>query len=454
MRSSTRAELSVVAAGASCACVLACGLRGPSAVVLMLVGLAGSLLAAHHVRASASVPRSLWPTVAALTVLAVVAGPIASHDLWSYSSYGRMVSHYGVDPYRAVPAMFPHDVVYPVVGWRNTPSGYGPLFTTFSAALTWVAGDSLLAVRLGFQVLAAGSVLWCLTVLARRRRRAALTLVALQPFVWISLVNGGHNDAIVGAILLAAVLAFDRDRIGRCAGFVVLAVLVKLTAVFVVVPLVGMLIVRRRFRDAAGFAVLPLVVLLGGQLLLPGSLTNASTATRGIITRASIWRPLHLFTGVSAATVAMTVIVVLVGWVAWRHRRDTTAARAAGTSLSVLGMLSSYTLPWYLFLGTPALAFSGDLVMLGIVSTRATLMAASYQTQGTGGVLEMFDASAAVASAVLVAAFIWRASMRSERTSMRSERELRQLPPRPTRPGASIQRPSGPGRPELDPVEL
>ncbi|MCZ7629191.1 MAG: hypothetical protein M5U19_09060 [Microthrixaceae bacterium] len=118
-------------------------------------------------------------------------GPIASHDLWSYAFYGRMLSEYGVDPYNSVPAMFPHDVVYPVVGWRHTPAGYGPLFTAFSALLTWIAGDSLPVLRIGFQLLAASAVLWCLWVLARGRHVAALTLVALQPFVWISLVSRG-----------------------------------------------------------------------------------------------------------------------------------------------------------------------------------------------------------------------------------------------------------------------
>lgn len=416
MHVSTRAELSVLVAGASSFLVLVLALRGPLSVVLMCIGLLASFVAAHAVRSSGAIPRSLWPTVVVLALTAVVAGPISSHDLWSYSFYGRMVSQYGVDPYHSVPAMFPHDVVYPVVGWRQTPSGYGPLFTAFSGLLTWVAGDSLLAMRLGFQLLAAGAVLWSLTVLARARQSAALTLVALQPFVWISLVNGGHNDAIVAAALLAAVVAFDRDRIVRSAVLVAVAVSIKLTAVFIVVPLVVMLIARRRGKDSLILAGIPAAVLIACGLFVAGSLGNASSETRGIITRASVWRPVQMVTGLPASTVTMVATgatLALVAWIAWVHIRDSRAPRAAGSALSAFGMVSSYTFPWYLFLGVPTLALSGDLVLLAIVSARATLMAASYQLGASARVDTPMGWVSMVSTVLLVSAFIWRVGYRS-----------------------------------------
>jgi len=46
-------------------------------------------------------------------------------------------------------------------------------------------------------------------------------------------------------------------------------------------------------------------------------------------------------------------------------------------------MTSSYTLPWYLLWGVPALAISGDLTVLSVVVTRGSLMAASYQLKGS-----------------------------------------------------------------------
>lgn len=411
MSCSTRAESSVLVAGLSSVVVLAFALKGPLSVGLMCIGLIASLVAAHAARASGEAPRLLWPTIAVLALTAVAVGPVTSHDLWSYAFYGRMLSEYGVDPYNSVPAMFPHDVVYPVVGWRHTPAGYGPLFTAFSALFTWVAGDSLPVLRVGFQLFAAGAVLWCLWVLARARHTAALTLVALQPFVWISLVNGGHNDGIVAAVLLAAVVCFDRDRIVRCAVLVAVAVSIKLTAVFVVVPLVVMSIARRRLRDAAMLALIPGAVLAGSGLLVDGSLDNASAETRRIITRASTWRPLQLSIDVEPTTVTMmatAATLALVLWIAWIHRRDAKAPRATGSALSAFGMVSSYTYPWYLFLGLPTLALSGDLVLLAIVSARATLMAAGYQFGRSDPATSPIGRLSMVTTVLLVVAFIGR----------------------------------------------
>jgi len=386
MAPDSRAELCVVGAAAPSAAVLIMGLNGPGAAALTVSALVLSLLAARAVVETGRTPRALWPAVLVLGVLAVTRGPIGSHDLWSYSFYGRMVTEYRVDPYRAVPAMFPHDVVYPVVGWRHTPSGYGPLFTFYSAATTALAGGSKLVMRLGFQLVAAGAVTWCLWVLSRARRHAALTLVALQPFIWVSVVNGGHNDAILAAVLLAAVIAFDRHHTARTAALVGVAALVKMSAIFVVVPLVVLLLARRRWRDAATMAVVPLGGLVAGELVAPGSLANASSASRGIVSRASVWRPVSLVSGIGGVQITLLAtgfVAVLIVAISWRHRNDVGASVSAGGSLSVFGMASSYTLPWYLVWGVPALALSGDLAVLSVVVARGSLMAASYQLKGS-----------------------------------------------------------------------
>jgi len=405
----------VLAAAAPSAAVLVLGLNGALAALCTVASLAGSLVAVRTVRSAERAPRLLWAAVLTLAVLAVVRAPIGSHDLWSYAFYGRMVSHHGADPYTAVPASFPRDVVYPVVGWRDTPSGYGPLFTAYSAGVTRLAGESLLVMRLGFQLLAMGSVLWCLRVLARSGQVATLTLVALQPFVWVSVVNGGHNDAIMAATLLSAVVAFRRERIGIASALVGVATLIKLSAVILVVPLVAVLLVQRRWRAAAMTAGGPLLALVASAGVAPGAITNASAATRDIVSRASVWRPIQLITGLpSTAITAMSMvgIVVLVGCLAWWHRRDRDCTTQAGASLAAFGMAASYTLPWYLMWGLPILALSGEVAITSIVASRGSLMLASYQL-GPGPVVQNLAAFAVstVAPWVLLVFFV-RVAMR------------------------------------------
>lgn len=411
----------MVAAVAPSAAVLVLGLNGSVAALCTVAGLIGSLVAARMFSSAQRAPRSLWPAVLILAVLAVARAPIGSHDLWSYAFYGRMVSHHGVDPYTAVPASFPHDVVYPVVGWRDTPSGYGPLFTAYSAGVTRVAGESLLAMRLGFQLLAAGAVLWCLGVLSRSGQVATLVLVALQPFVWVSVVNGGHNDAVTAALLLASVVAVRRDRIGVATLVGVAAVLVKIPAVIFFVPVGVALVLQRRWRAAGTLGAGALVSLGASWFIAPVSITNASVATRNIVSRASVWRPVRVLTGMSSPAItaaAMVAVVVVVGCIVWTRRRDRDLATSTGSSLAAFGMTASYTLPWYLLWGLPIVALSGDVALASIVAARGSLMQASYQL-GPGPVeqdLARFAVST-IAAWVLMVLFVRRSIRRPTPTA-------------------------------------
>jgi hypothetical protein len=119
--------------------------------------------------------------------------------------YGRMVATHHVSPYTHIPAEFPSDPALARVapGWRDAPSLYGPGFTVLSAGIMTGAGTSGLAARVGFQAVAAAAVLAMGSVLIRRRvPGAALAAVLLNPLVLVWVVNGGHNDAVVGLLLL------------------------------------------------------------------------------------------------------------------------------------------------------------------------------------------------------------------------------------------------------------
>lgn len=377
----------IVAAAAPTVASLAFGATGVLAVALTLTGLCGSVAAARAVRDGVATPPVLWWAVAAVAVIAVVRSPIGSHDLWSYAFYGRMWSHYGVNPYNAVPAQFSHDVLDPLVRWRHTPSGYGPLFTLYSAGATRVAGNSVVAMRLFFQGAAAVSVLGCLGVLHRARHTRTLVLVALAPFVWVALVNGGHNDALVAAGVLAAVVAFDKERWLLAGVLVAVAGMIKLPGLFVAVPFVAVLLTRRRWRDAAVLAAGPAIAVVACLLLLPASLENASGATSDRISRASIWRPVQLLTGAQAPMLtafSVALVLAVIALIVWTRRRDSDVSLSAGSSLAAFGFGASYTLTWYQFWGLPAIALSGDLAATTILATRGSLMQASYQLTGSG----------------------------------------------------------------------
>src|SRR4051794_5550014 len=222
-----------------------------------------------------------------------VAPPAESHGVFSYAMNGRILEHYGDSPYTHAPADYPHDPLVAQVGagWRYTKSLYGPAFTAVSAGIASVAGTSLLANRLGFQLLAAVCVLALLVLLYRRTRDPlVVALVGCNPVVLIEVVNTGRNDALVGLALLGGILLAGRRRLVAAAVVVALGASVKIA----LVAALGALLVwtwRRHGRriaaaaaTAAG-AVLAVPYVIAGGIRALRPVANASNR----MSRASMW---------------------------------------------------------------------------------------------------------------------------------------------------------------------
>ncbi|MGH2719881.1 MAG: hypothetical protein ACRDJU_15080 [Actinomycetota bacterium] len=158
----------------------------------------------------------LWSSIG-LLIVAVVIAPLASDDVWSYAMYGHMVIHYHANPYTTSPLNFSGDVWFwrVSVWWQDTKSVYGPVFTGISAAGMLVAGNSALVARLFFQLVTAGAIAGALALLDRRGAEpGALAFLGLSPFIIIDVVNGAHNDALVGLTALVAVVMLARPLPG------------------------------------------------------------------------------------------------------------------------------------------------------------------------------------------------------------------------------------------------
>ena len=105
--------------------------------------------------------------------------------------------------------------------WRDTTTVYGPAFTLASEPLAPVAGDSRDAAAWIFKALAAAGAArraLCSPARLARRRALALALVGWNPVLAVHLAGGGHNDALVGALVLAAWRSSAARRARRSAG--------------------------------------------------------------------------------------------------------------------------------------------------------------------------------------------------------------------------------------------
>jgi hypothetical protein len=203
--------LVAVAAGAAFLVLQPVDSRALDVVLVVVAGVAG-YRAVYDPRVTV---RHAVAAIGVLVALAVVQPPVASHDVWSYLSYGRMVSVHHASPYTHVPADFPHDPFFHLVGhtWRHTPSMYGPAFAAVAGAAAWFSGSSVLVGRLCFQLLSAGALGAILLLVWRRTRHpGALLAVGLNPVLVLFTVHEGHNDVLLGLAILGAVLLAERER--------------------------------------------------------------------------------------------------------------------------------------------------------------------------------------------------------------------------------------------------
>ncbi len=160
--------------------------------------------------------------VAVAIQLAPLGAPLLlSSDAWTYWAYGRIATKHGADPYEKSPSSFPSDPAFPWVGsgWRSTTSVYGPGFTLASEPLALAAGASHSAAAWIYKTLAALAALAAaaLATVLSPRRAFACAFVGWNPLVALDFAGGGHNDAWMAALVLAA-LALGAAGRRRLAG--------------------------------------------------------------------------------------------------------------------------------------------------------------------------------------------------------------------------------------------
>jgi hypothetical protein len=185
-------------------------------VFLVLIVVAFVLYAAALVTLrSRTGPLVFVAAVAMAIQLVPLGGPLLlSRDVYSYWAYGRIVAIHDGNPFRSAPVRFPDDPATRVARWRRETSVYGPAFTFASGAIADAARRSAELAALLFRVVAAlaGVATTLLAIVIARRKAFAAAFVGWNPLVALSFAGGGHNDAWMLALLLAALALVARRR--------------------------------------------------------------------------------------------------------------------------------------------------------------------------------------------------------------------------------------------------
>jgi uncharacterized membrane protein len=327
--------------------------------------------------------------VLVLHVVFLLAPPLFSADVFGYVDYARLALAHGLNPYMHGAAAAPHEPVAHFVGWHDIATPYGPLFTVLSLPLAWLSTSAALWTSKAAAALLSLGCLALVWRIAQRRGQdptVAVAFVGLNPVLLAFGVGGAHNDFLLLALALAAILLVleQRPAAGGLAG--ALAVAVKASAGL----LLPFLVLAARPRRAAltgacaGAALLLVVALIAFGADAFAFATQIGQQQQ-LVASNSVPRRLAGLLGFDAippalralsATAFLAVVLALL-WKTWRERIDWIAA--AGWATLALLLSTAWLVAWYIIWLLPLAALGGDrrlrmatLLLTGyLIATRA-----------------------------------------------------------------------------------
>jgi len=339
---------------------------------------------------------ALLPLARRLPTRAIIGPVLLSTDIFSYIAYARLGVLHGLSPYGYAPWDIRYDAIYEFVGtdWIHAATAYGPLFTLFSYPFAVLGVVGAVWGMKVVAVAACACVLWLTWRCAAMRgldQRFALFVVGANPLLVIYTMGGAHNDFLMIALMMAAVLLTigmppeGEDRGGGALGLrgwgpaarreawagaaLVAGTLVKAT---VATMLPFMILSRRRLPAIVGAVIALLVGLLVAYLAfgIQGmNIVAALNRDSAFVSSDSFAAQLaHLLgkPGVYPADheILMGALVVIGVYLLWRTWRGYDWVAASGWALLAITVTSTWLLPWYLVWPLPLAAVSRDRRLL------------------------------------------------------------------------------------------
>jgi hypothetical protein len=381
------------------------------------------------VRDHAVSPRQMIVTLAWWATPLALSAPLYSRDVYSYIAQGALFAS-GIDAYEFGPAALGGDLaaqVSPV--WQHATAPYGPSFLLIAGIVMAAAGENVVLGIVGMRLVAVASLVaiaWTVPMIARRHGidpSKALWLGVLNPLVLAHVVAGAHNEGLMIALLLGAVVLTQRGRPLLGAALVGVAFLVKAPAIvglaFIVAAVWGprplrpapLALLAAKVGGAAAGAVAALTLVTGTGFGWVTALGNTAEIRNGLSMTTNLGASLDALLellGLGSPVDLVDVLRVL-GLVAaaglaahllLRHR-DRPFEGLAVTLVAVV-LAGPVVHPWYLLWGAVLLAattrnarLTGALVVVSAALTFYPMPAGGAPT------LEALPGLAGIAAAVL-----------------------------------------------------
>ena len=290
---------------------------------------------------------------ALVVALALLAPPVLSHDVLAYAAFARMAFAHGLNPYTsgAADLVAAGDPAAEFLVW-NLPLPYGPLWTLMAIAIGWLGSPGGLFAEVVAHKLLAGIALVVCAVAVRRMveqqwprdARLMFIVVLLCPLFLIEAPASGHNDFLMMAFMLGALVASGSQRWLLAALLCGLAAAIKPVA-FGVLPLLLFDLWLRNDGDAWRKAAIAAVLSAVPFILLSLPFGGAFVLVEGSLTKLNAGRG-----GALAFDIAIAAALIAGAAIVWVGRREPQPTWLLGwvpvaAILILFGTVQRY--PWY-----------------------------------------------------------------------------------------------------------
>ena len=317
----------------------------------------------------------LWPVLllAAGIQTVALAGPVLlSTDVYTYWARARVAVAHGGNPYVQPPSRYPGDPALERMGaaWRDRPTGYGPAFTLISEGHAALAGESPGRAALLYRISGAAAmlVLTGLAALLAARQAFAAAFVGWNPVLALHFAGGGHNDAWVMALVLAALALAARGR-PRASGAAWAGAIALKWFPVALLPLV-VLEARRHKRPlgAAGFGIAAAVLATAATWRYGGEWLRSFGSFSGQLGRTTSLAPASWVTaaGVPEAVAIATLGALFAAVYAWLLREAWRGRARLGVCAAAMLLSTSWLVPWYAVWVVPLAAVEEDRLARGL----------------------------------------------------------------------------------------
>jgi alpha-1,6-mannosyltransferase len=338
----------------------------PWFLALLFAAFATYIVALLAIRTASPSTRAVIVIAAAIQLVPLAAPLLLSTDAWSYWSYGWIGSTGEGNPYAQPPSAFPESPAVPWMGsaWLETTSVYGPAFTLTSEPLALVARHSEKLAAWEYKSLAGLAVIVAALLSGRlaRRRAFAIAFVGWNPLLAIHGAGGGHNDAWVGALVLAALALAAARRVQGAGVMWALAIALKWVPILFLTLRAVEARATGRARGCRGFAISAAAIVVAATLLYGTAWLRAIAPLVGnAALETSYALPSRLERlGVPDGIALAIAIAAFAGGFAWLLRESSRGRARLGLAACLVLVTTPYLAVWYLAWAVPLAAADED----------------------------------------------------------------------------------------------